>query len=463
MKQPLPRKTLRIVGLWLAAILCMVAFAACGTGSTNDSPSDTLGGMLTSSEQADASTDLATVPPTAADTESSPAWGTEDDTNTPATSETAVPSITPLESDSASEPTTEAPPANETAPVETDPVEVPEKTYYIALGDSIAKGYAVDLKTVTYDADGQRQVTFSADYYTDDGNPDFVPDTYTAALRDRLIADGTVDAAFNFARSGDTCQDLIDFLAEISDSDPDAPSARFPARTNREVLTALENARVITVCIGANNVLVPAIDLLPKYIAGEIPYNVLEATTRIHLLGAGTPGVEGYKKGLADEIPELLARLHAVSPEAEIVFSTIYNPYRKLDVGEGLRFLEMIGSVANAEEKLNSVESLSELAIAGGADASGNDLVGINPILREALATFTAETGRTIHLADTKTLFDAAAADSDYCDLVNTDMGYLTVKDAGNYTTYADPHPTHAGHALMLRAHESILDTMEFD
>ncbi len=434
-------KTVRrwsVVALCLAALLALVACDM--SSSSGDAVTETK-----SSTEASTSAVTGTDSPTETSTEVPTDTPTETAVETPA----ATDAETPVETKNPDE-------------TETTPAPNPGDSYYIALGDSIARGYGIDLKAVTYDDAGNRTVVFNSDFYLDDGTATFAPGTYTAGLRDLLLSSGSVDAAYNFARSGDTCGDLVAFINEFYDAEahtaknPDAPNSRYASLTNGQIFTAMQDAEVVSVCIGANNVLVPAIELLVKYIAGEITYEQMEQSTREALLGNGTDS------GLEAELNVLLARLHALCPDAEIVFTTIYNPYRKMEVGEGMQFLQMLGAILDAEGKMKNIEALSEIAIAGGKDSTGKELAGINGILTETITAFAKANGGRFHLADTKALFDATVTpDRNYCDYVNTDMGLLTVKDAGNYRSYADPHPTEAGHAILLEAHKKVLNTLD--
>ncbi len=354
-----------------------------------------------------------------------------------------------------------------TAPVitretETTPLPAEGESYYVALGDSIARGYGVDLKTVSYGENHTRSATFNPNFYRDDGTATFAADTYTARIRDWLLSEGTVDGGYNFARSGDDCGDLLAFLDEFcteygTKKDPDKKNSIYGELTNEQIFTIMQNARVVTVCIGANNVLGPALELLPKYMADEVTYEEMEQALYQALAG------DGATTGLEAEMKQLLPRLQVLCPDAEIVFTTVYNPYKIMEYGEGMTFLQMLGAIKNADVKLTKIEQLSEICIAGGKLSTGTEVTGINAILETTVKAFAETAGERFRIVDAKASFDAVteADGGHYCDYVNTDIGLLTAKDAANFATYADPHPTPDGHRALFDVHKALLDTLE--
>ncbi len=436
-------RRVHILALAALLLLALLVFAACGTEQTPPADGTT----------ADASTPDATdAVTTAADTTAA-----SDESVTDPAFESATDTDTLPESESESE--TESQTERET---ETTPLPVADDVYYVALGDSIARGYGVDLKTVSYAEDGTRSATFDPSFYQDDGTANFAPRTYTAQLRDLLLQNSTVDGAYNFARSGDDCGDLLDFIHEFCNADgtvkdPDKPNSRYAALTNAQIFAIMQDAKVVSVCIGANNVLGPALELLPKYMADEVTYEAMEASMRAALEGNGTT------TGLEADMNALLPRLQALCPEAEIVFTTVYNPYKIMEFGEGMLFLQMMGIIKDAAVKLERTEQLSEICIAGGKDSTGAELIGINAILEKTVKAFSETAGGRFHIVDAKARFDAALEEDGghYCDYVNTDMGLLTAKDANNFATYADPHPTPAGHDKLFLLHKALLDTLD--
>lgn len=143
----------------------------------------------------------------------------------------------------------------------------------VFLGDSIAEGYGLN------DVENER---------------------YSA-----LIQNAAGCPVYNYAVSGDDGNDLIQLLESGS-------------------CTELENATVIVISIGANNVLKAADTLIPylEYLQnGGTPADTLDISETFNVI---VQGVERFKT----ELPEIISDIRTVNEDAAIVFQTVYNPYR---------------------------------------------------------------------------------------------------------------------------------------
>ena len=115
---------------------------------------------------------------------------------------------------------------------------------YVSLGDSIAAGHTINAEWATNYGEGSQ--------YGVNGNTTtaIVPGCYTDLIRKSLEETHSEKraVAVSFARSGDTVADLMDKLS------------------HEKVRSAIKDANLVTICIGANDVLQPAMMHLDEYI-----------------------------------------------------------------------------------------------------------------------------------------------------------------------------------------------------
>lgn len=150
----------------------------------------------------------------------------------------------------------------------------PPTTYdYLALGDSIATG-TVGLGSPTY--------------------------SYIYQFNDYISTVQTDTTFTNLANDGDTSGDLLDKLTN-----------------NNVFIAAVEEAELITISIGGNNLLD----------AGNSPY-FTSISTAIAL--ANTINFE-------NEYPDIISRINELNSEADIMVMTLYNPYN-VDDGSGFLY-----------------------------------------------------------------------------------------------------------------------------
>lgn len=276
---------------------------------------------------------------------------------------------------------------SETLPAETS-AERPIRRY-VALGDSIARGYGLD--------DPETQA-------------------YPALLRDRMQKTYDVEYA-NYAVDGLTSSELLGLL-----TDGGTP--------------LLDGADVVTICIGANNLLGPTIGLLSEQLvelALDMPsllrkyYEAIttgdtsaleEVRSDLNLLvGALSDALEeeefrnelqaGIRK-MDEQLPAILAAVRRQAPDADIYVTTIYNPYKGYAITLGGLHADLpLDAVAD-----NAVRSLNAI-ITSKADELGYTVV------------------------DSYTAFENSDAD-----LVNAGTNFSV-----------DPHPNRAGHELLAATH----------
>lgn len=180
----------------------------------------------------------------------------------------------------------------------------PISARYVSLGDSIAAGHSINNDWNKKYGEGSQ--------YGVNGNTKtaIVPGCYTDLIHKDLISTlgGNVNLT-SFARSGDRVDDLIGKL----DHD--------------RVRNAVSKADYVTVCIGANDILEPAFSHLEEYI-------------NVGSLANAEAVIEQNFAALNDDNNPysywaLFNKLSAINPNAKIVFTTIYNPYKYLWLDEG--------------------------------------------------------------------------------------------------------------------------------
>lgn len=175
---------------------------------------------------------------------------------------------------------------------------------YVSLGDSIAAGHSIDenwADSKEYGEDKQ---------YGYKGRTDptvIVPDSYTDLMAKKLQENTKeVVSSKSFARSGDTVEDLIKKLDEP------------------RVKTAIVNADIVTICIGANDILQTAMSKFGDYV------------------NYGAPTLDDIGKSINDNITRLntstepysysalFNKLYGLNKKAKFLFTTVYNPLKYL-------------------------------------------------------------------------------------------------------------------------------------
>lgn len=288
---------------------------------------------------------------------------------------------------------------------------------YVSFGDSIAAGHAIN-------EDWERDYGNDSQYGRN-GNTitSIVPECYTDLIRADLIASkgGNVSVT-SYARSGDTVEDLINILKHDG------------------VKKTLARADYVTLCIGANDVLQPALMDIDQYIySGD--------------LSGITANVQANLNRLADDNHEysykaLFDVLASINSHAKFVFTTVYNPYKYLWLEESTReqdykdgFLgplmwtvpDAFGDVAanafrRAFMETSVVKALFDRFNGIGAWAE-TQVTALNNILRTKINSYG---NANFLLADTKAVFDCipdriVSAPKHYNDLVNVEptRGYV--------------------------------------
>lgn len=233
---------------------------------------------------------------------------------------------------------------------------------YVALGDSIPDGY--------YNTSLWNYLGGGTDSYS-----------YIEQFRDTL---GILPA--NYYDRSVSGYNTIDVLNQLSDA---------------TIRTVIEKADVITLCIGANDIM----DAAPRTLSGLDKYNI-----NWSLADQGRDAFEASWIGIIDGIETL-------NPDVTLIVMTVYNPYRLTETTYG------------------TADAYFEDA------AEGN--YGLNYIIRNTEALYDPQ------LADD---FDYRIADVYSAFNTSTDKDGLT----GFYRSFCDPHPNQAGQNLIFTEHINV-------
>lgn len=189
------------------------------------------------------------------------------------------------------------------------------KYVYVSFGDSIAAGHAIDKNwELNYGTRSQ---------YGENGNTQtvIVADCYTDLIREQILAKYPSEDTntISFAHSGDQVHHLI---AKLDDEN---------------VKNWLRKADLVTICIGANNILTPAMSIyLEKYInAGDSALVEFDAAidSNLAILSAGRDSKTNVYP--AGSYGSLFDKLYSINERATYILTTIYNPYKYLWLDEG--------------------------------------------------------------------------------------------------------------------------------
>lgn len=286
---------------------------------------------------------------------------------------------------------------------------------YVSLGDSIAAGHTINEDWASDYGTGSQ--------YGNNGNKStvIVPGSYTDLIRNELTAKhGSVNAK-SFAQSGDTVADLMEKL------------------THDAVKNAIKRADLVTICIGANDVLEPTMSHFEEYVyTGDLSTISAIVEANLKTLASDTT-VTGYKA--------LFDKLKGINSDAKYVFTTIYNPYRFLWIEEGNNgfFAPLLNTIPDMTILGFDVDNIIKNTLlqqdvikmlfnrTNGMSARAEDFVNrLNDVLRTKINNYQ---NPNFILAETKTLFDSfpdrqTSAQKHYNDLVNVEYtrGYDTAK-----------------------------------
>lgn len=232
--------------------------------------------------------------------------------------------------------------------------------------------------------------------------------------------------AIGHAVSGDKTGDLLEILNPYIEG-------------TAEDMDAFNDTDIVTLCIGANNILLPAIDSIPNFITNNMTEEEYQT-----ILDEGIAQFEV-------DYPQILDAFAGKN----VVVMTVYNPYKYLSLNDitidpSLSFFEetIRGVLASYETKLQKMLSMS-------MDA----LQTINEKIRESASS-------DVHVVDIWELFSKFTKE-EYLKYINADMSNVVInsKNMSNITsgdlaplmndlrTNCDPHPSKEGHEVIGQHH----------
>lgn len=242
----------------------------------------------------------------------------------------------------------------------------PDEIDYVALGDSIATGTVVP-------------------GYIDAEVP------YPVRFRNYIesVEAGATVTLHDFSEDGDQSGDLL-----------------YKVRNDSGMRTALEEAEVITVSIGGNNLMSAA-----KYSFLGVSYYDFD---RIDEAKA-----EAGRAAFEADFPQLMAEMRVLNSDAQIIVMTIYNPFKRtLDAGN-----------------YDMVETYLDRG----------DEKGINEVILAA-----SDSGATFEVADIHAAFDEGYADS------KDQITYMYIEDKVWFFELRNPHPNDLGQSIITAVHENL-------
>lgn len=282
------------------------------------------------------------------------------------------------------------------------------RTYYVSLGDSIAVGHSIDENWEDdYGYDAQYGVNGNASTVV-------VPNSYTHLIHNELSNIYGKDKVIttSFARSGDTVADLMEKLSHDI------------------VQEAIKKANFVTICIGANDVLEPAMSHLEEYInTGDLSIIAEIVENNLTILNTDSD---------ANSYTSLFNTLSKINPDAQYVFTTVYNPYKYLWIEDGhygffgpllqsIPDIEILGFDIDSliKDSLLNVPIVQQLfdRVNGLNDWSEQYVTSLNYVLSNKINAYGKSNFR---LADTKSVYDPVpdrpiSAPKHYNDLVSVE------------------------------------------
>ena len=359
--------------------------------------------------------------------------------------------------------------------------EKPKEKIYVSLGDSISKGYAINLKELLDSGE-----TTTNNLITGEENDySFIENCYAYKLNGYLKQYHAYNKGYNFAHSGDTCQDLINFISSFYDNvndvckNPNDMNSKFNTLTNLEVYNILSNAQTISVCIGANNILSEATDIIMNYLG-------LQNTTPRTYREVESILEDKVEQEFVPQFQKLLLLINSLNSKAEVYFTTIYNPYAVLQANEDLmNYLSsddgyMLQQTLKAsfgydlqyftQDRLLDLAFLSKIAIEGVQSTSdsstGKRFIGLNGVIKDEIDRSRANDDANFYVVDSYSKFDEKKGpNNEYHNYVNESLDSLTEQKLTNImlnsnlensiVMYMDPHPTNLGHNLIFETFKS--------
>lgn len=208
------------------------------------------------------------------------------------------------------------------------------KFRYVSLGDSIAAGHLIRQEE-------RLNIPRCWEWqYGTEGieSTELIPGCYTDLIRAKLeetYGGKEHIKVTTYARSGDQVSHV---MAKLRENDHKNPVAKDIRRAN-----------LVTLCIGANDVLVPCMYNLEKYIDGSMSLDTIARIVETNLKTLDEQRDEDTDEVIDEGLyMKLFKELYDLNPNAKFVFTTIYNPYKYLWLVDGKEEGSFFYPVVNA-------------------------------------------------------------------------------------------------------------------
>lgn len=279
-----------------------------------------------------------------------------------------------------------------------------ESINVVILGDSIAAGYAP----------AQGDLISEYTNYLN-GVTDYTVGSYGDVFAERYEGKFTNINLVSHAVSGDKTQDLLDDLNNLA-----------------EVKLSVQNADAIVLCIGANNVLAPALDNLVNYLTGQITLSACEAQFQAGL----TQFTQDY--------PTILQKL-TLNGKAKVYPMTIFDPYKYADVND----------ITSTDSMLNMMKPTIATKFAELKTLAISYLDQVNTIIKNTQS-------QIVNPVDVRSEFDKLSK-AEYPTYINVDLGNIVVNNYNELMGLQshlnfDPHPTKLGHQKIGEIYKNTLN-----
>ena len=312
--------------------------------------------------------------------------------------------------------------------------EIADTICYVSFGDSIAVGY--NLPNYSADISDASDDTFGK----------FVEDSYSykfkTMLENKFGTNNVVSTTY--AQSGDASKELINKLNSTT------------------VQNTLKSADIVTICIGANDILGPALNNISGYVLKDSVSGSVTVSEMENQLSDGLENFKG-KDGAEGNFDKILNMLYAINPDATYIFTNVYNPYKVFALPTSLS--SFIAYTDFSEQKINQMGAITEVYLAGGTNTQGQSIQGLNQILESKINAFGHD---NFALVDSHASFDlyTQSTTPKYNELVyatltkdsNVNISELMSGGIDVIMQKADPHPTELGHGLLFNEFKNYFD-----
>ncbi len=295
---------------------------------------------------------------------------------------------------------------------------------YVSLGDSIAEGYGL------------------SGYNNKDANG-FVDSSYAKAFYQYLSTKYTNVNGVSYANSGDTSLDLFKKL-----------------NNNTKVINSVKAADVITICIGANDILEKATNTITNSLLNGVDIGTMLSTGIVE--AALDEGLDNF----STNFEMVLNRLKELNPDASVIFLDVYNPYfhyQDENVSEGV----IINGIREGDQyfittdDLNSIGRITETYISGGTNSNEDLVLGLNERMLDLI--YLNENYERVYPNSYLVGYNEGLGsvlgvnsafknyDGDYSVLINERItkDEESVYSLTQIATAVDPHPTALGHRVI--------------